>query len=124
MNPPFTAEQFLDVITRYNLGTTPMPVALYLVAAAVIVLGLRSSRTADRWIIVTFGILLWAARPVPLRVLAIPAVWSVMGFTAALQFGIIEDFGLLVAGLLGTLLVVVKNRRLRAGSLEGAPAAA
>jgi hypothetical protein len=62
--------------------------------------------------IATFGILLWASRRVPLWVLAIPLLWSLVGTSAAFQFGIPEDYGLLVAGLLGTILVVIRNRRL------------
>lgn len=63
--------------------------------------------------IATFGLLLWATRRVPLRVVAIPAAWSVVGSSAAIQFGIMEDYGLLAAGVLGTVMVVVKNRQLR-----------
>lgn len=210
MNPPFTAEQFLDVIARYNAGVWPMPVVFYLVAAALIVLAVRSSRAGDRWIsgilaflwawmgvvyhwgyftainpaawafgalfvlqaaaflaagfrgdglsfrfrpdgygitgavmivyallaypvlgalaghgyprgptfglpcptgIVTFGILLWASRRVPLWLLVIPVAWSLLGVTAAIRFGIVEDYGLVVAGVLGAVLVFLKNRR-------------
>lgn len=101
MNPPFDAQQFLDVISAYNAGVSPMPAALF----------------------ATFGLLLWAARPVPVRVLVIPFGWSLVGGSAALQFGIPEDYGLLVAGLAGTALVLMKNRRLaRAGDPEAVPA--
>jgi hypothetical protein len=61
--------------------------------------------------IFTFGILLWADGPVPLRAVAIPAAWSVLGLSAALSFTIVEDLGLLVSGVVGTALIVVKNRR-------------
>lgn len=62
--------------------------------------------------IATFGVLLWTSRRVPLWVLAIPLAWSLIGTSAAVQFGIAEDYGLLVAGVLGTIMIVVKNRRL------------
>jgi hypothetical protein len=54
--------------------------------------------------IFTFGILLWAMR-VPRYALIIPLLWSAIGFTAALTLGIREDIGLLVAGLVGTVLL-------------------
>ena len=61
--------------------------------------------------IATFGILLWVRGRVPLWLLAIPAAWSLMGFSAAIHLGIAEDYGLLVSGLVGTLAILHKNRR-------------
>ena len=66
--------------------------------------------------IFTFGVLLWAETAVPLRLVLIPALWSVIGFGAALTFGIAEDAGLLVAGVLGTALILLRNRRLHVAS--------
>lgn len=63
--------------------------------------------------IFTFGLLLWVERKMPLYVLAIPFLWSLIGFTAALTLGIREDTGLLVAGMLGTLLMIWKNKSLK-----------
>ncbi len=54
--------------------------------------------------IFTFGILLWA-KDVPRHVVVIPAVWSLIGSSAAFSLGIREDLGLLVAGLAGTALL-------------------
>lgn len=68
--------------------------------------------------IATFGLLLWTSTRVPPWVLAIPLVWAVIGSSAAVQFGITEDLGLLVAGLLGTIMLLVKNRRHRARELQ------
>lgn len=218
---PFTTEQFFEVFLRYNLGTAPAPVVLYLVAAFLVALALRDDRGSDRWIagilaflwawmglvyhwgyfadinpaawlfgalfvlqavaflwagvahdhlafrfradangltgaalilyglavypvlgalaghgfpegptfglpcpttIVTFGLLLWTTRRVPVRVLVIPALWSLLGASAALQLGVREDLGLLVAGVLGTVLVLARNRR--AGAPEPVKAAA
>ncbi len=65
--------------------------------------------------IFTFGILLWSVSRVPIWLLVIPALWSLVGFMAAIKLGVIEDVGLLVAGVLGTILLVVHNIRLRAG---------
>ncbi len=62
--------------------------------------------------IFTFGILLLADRRVPWYLLVIPFVWACIGFFAALSLGITEDYGLLVAGVAGTLLIGLKNRGL------------
>jgi hypothetical protein len=59
--------------------------------------------------IFTIGLLLWTAARVPKVILAIPLLWAVLGFFAALQFGMGEDVGLLVAGLLGTALLVWRD---------------
>jgi hypothetical protein len=62
--------------------------------------------------IFTFGLLLWASRPVPLLVVVIPFLWSVVAMSAAVNLNVPQDYGLGVAGVLGTLLVVLRNRRL------------
>lgn len=53
--------------------------------------------------IFTFGVLLLMVQPKKILFI-IPLIWSVIGFTAALNLGIYEDIGLLVAGL-ATLVV-------------------
>ena len=53
--------------------------------------------------IYTLGLLLWAERP-SRWLLAVPLAWSVLGASAALQLGVLEDFGLVVAGILAGLL--------------------
>ena len=63
--------------------------------------------------IFTFALLLWADKRVPVYVLVVPFLWSLLGSSAALSLGILEDIGLLVAGLCGTVLVIVRNRRMR-----------
>ena len=55
--------------------------------------------------IFTFGVLLWTSK-LPKYMLIIPALWSVVGFTAALNLGIYEDIGLLVAGIAGTIILL------------------
>ena len=64
--------------------------------------------------IFTFGILLWTDKQVPIPVLIIPFLWSIIGFTAALSLGITEDTGLLIAGVVSTLLIVLRNRAAKA----------
>jgi hypothetical protein len=63
--------------------------------------------------IFTFGVLLWATKPVPLYLVIIPLLWSLIGASAAINLRVPQDYGLLVAGIVGTLLVVVQNRRLK-----------
>lgn len=70
--------------------------------------------------IVTFGLLLWADRPVPGWLIAIPAAWSLLGFSAAAQLSITEDYGLLVSGVIGTILILSKNHRSGQGSSAAA----
>jgi hypothetical protein len=63
--------------------------------------------------IFTFGILLWSESKVPVWLLVIPLLWSLIGFTAALSLGIFEDVGLLVAGLLATFFILMRNRKIK-----------
>lgn len=56
--------------------------------------------------IFTFGLLLWADRKVSLSLLIIPVLWSIVGTSAALNFGVKEDFGLFVAATMGTAAIV------------------
>jgi hypothetical protein len=50
-------------------------------------------------LIFTFGMLLWASKPVPRHLLVIPAVWSVVGSSAAILLEMREDYGLLPAAI-------------------------
>ena len=61
--------------------------------------------------ILTFGMLLLSDKRCPLAILIIPFIWSVIGFTAAFNFGIVEDTGLLVSGLVTIPMVLIKNRK-------------
>lgn len=72
-------------------------------------------------VIFTLGVLLWAERgSVPARLLPVPAAWSLLGAVAAYRHGIVQDYGLLVAGLVATPLVVWTRRQgRRAPALAG-----
>lgn len=61
--------------------------------------------------IFTFGILLFVNKKIPVLVLIIPLLWSVIGFGAALNLSIYEDYGILAAGIVGFVLLVVSNKR-------------
>lgn len=54
--------------------------------------------------IFTFGLLLLLEGKVNKFLFVIPVLWSLIGFTAALKFGILQDIGLLVSSIL-TLVV-------------------
>ena len=61
--------------------------------------------------IFTFGLLLWTDKNVPKYVLLIPLIWSIIGFGAALSLGVKEDYGLLIAGILGFILIFIRDRK-------------
>ena len=61
--------------------------------------------------IFTFGMLLLSKGPVPVRLLVIPFLWSLVGVSAALQLGIREDLGLVVAGVAGVALLARRQPR-------------
>jgi hypothetical protein len=47
----------------------------------------------------------------PLLLLSIPAIWSIIGFSAAVSLGMKEDMGLLIAGFACTIMIIYKNKR-------------
>jgi hypothetical protein len=61
--------------------------------------------------IFTFGLLAWCDPPVPRRLVVIPALWAVIGTIAALQLGVPEDFGLSVAALIVTPVVLWRRAK-------------
>jgi hypothetical protein len=63
--------------------------------------------------IFTFGLFLWLRPQAPRIVVAIPALWTVVGVAAAMRLGMREDFGLVAAGVLGTLGVLARHRAWR-----------
>lgn len=72
--------------------------------------------------IVTFGLLLLVAPPLPTHLLVIPAIWAVLAPLAAVGHGVLEDLGLAVVGLTAVTIVLVRDRgrppptdRVRAG---------
>ncbi len=68
--------------------------------------------------IFTFGMLLLAAQPKRL-LLWLPLVWSAIGFFAAVKFGITEDVGLLVAGVV-TAAILLRPRPAAVGEAASA----
>jgi hypothetical protein len=60
--------------------------------------------------IFTFGLLLWTNRKFPHYLLVIPLVWSMIGFFAAVNLGVLEDIILLVAGLVTTAMILYRDK--------------
>lgn len=69
--------------------------------------------------IFTFGLLLWTDRRLPAALLVVPFLWALVGMGAALSLGIREDTGLLIAGLVGS--AVVLSRKPTGGKGSAAP---
>lgn len=63
--------------------------------------------------IFTFGILLFNQKKCLILILIIPFIWSVIGFMAAFQFGILEDTGLILASIVTVTLLGYRNRKLQ-----------
>ena len=61
--------------------------------------------------IFTFGLLLWVVDSVPAYLLIIPLLWSFLGMSAAINLQVPQDYGLVVAGVLGTALILTENRK-------------
>lgn len=64
-------------------------------------------------IIFTFGLLLLVSYKVPKYLLIIPLIWSLIGFSAAINLQVKEDFGLVLAGIIGTILIFIKDNAVR-----------
>jgi hypothetical protein len=71
-------------------------------------------------VIFTFGLLLLTASRVPKYLLAVPFIWSITsGISAPLNYGVYEDVGLVVAGVVGTGLLIWRDRHVApAGALQ------
>jgi len=59
--------------------------------------------------IFTFGLFLMADKKFPIYYLIIPFILSLAGFLAVYK-GILEDIGLIIVGLLGTALILLRDR--------------
>jgi Family of unknown function (DUF6064) len=62
--------------------------------------------------IFTFGILLFIDKRISFIVLIIPFLWSIIGFGAALNLSIYEDFGLIITGLVSVSALLVHNKKI------------
>lgn len=60
--------------------------------------------------IFTLGLLLWSAAAVPRYLLVIPFLWAIAGTSAAIQLGVLQDYGLAIAAIAGVLLITRADR--------------
>src|SRR6476646_5210468 len=60
MKLPFTTEDFLKVFEKYNLAVWPMQYALYLIAIAAVILGVKTTSYSSKYISFILAVLwLW-----------------------------------------------------------------
>jgi hypothetical protein len=69
--------------------------------------------------IFTFGVLLWSSSGMPIKVVIAPLLWTTVGTAAAVNLGMKEDLGLLVAGLVSMVMIVLRKREKSEVSLRG-----
>jgi len=62
--------------------------------------------------IFTFGILLLTNKRFSKYFLVVPLIFSIGGFLAVYR-GILEDIGLIIAGLLGVVLILLRDRNFK-----------
>lgn len=62
-------------------------------------------------IIISFGLLLFTEKRIPRYLFIIPCLWALLGISAAINFGIIQDFLLPVAALI-SILCLIRRRRI------------
>ena len=60
--------------------------------------------------IFTFGVLLLNQKKCPILILIIPFIWTIIGLMAVFQFGMLEDFSLIVVSLTSIFLIIYRNR--------------
>lgn len=57
--------------------------------------------------IFTFSLLLYSVHRIPWYIIIVPLLWSIIGFSAAINLSVKEDFGLVIAGVLSTIILLV-----------------
>ena len=60
----------------------------------------------------------------PSYLLIIPFLWSLIGMIAAVALRVPQNYGLVVAGVVGTVLILIQNRKAKRLAHFGAPAEA
>jgi hypothetical protein len=60
----------------------------------------------------TFGLFLWTDKNLPKYLLIIPLIVAIAGL-AAIFMGVYEDVGLVVGGILGTILIFTRDKKLQ-----------
>jgi len=73
--------------------------------------------------IFTLGLIVWASRSMPRRLAIVPLTWAVVGTSAALNLGVLEDFGLLGAAILTGWMLIAGRHGAMINGRRSAPAA-
>ncbi len=60
--------------------------------------------------IFTFGILMLNRNKLPIYNIIFPLLWSLTGLYAVIKLNVYQDLGLVIAGIIGTLLIIARNR--------------
>jgi hypothetical protein len=60
--------------------------------------------------IFTFGVFLFARSRIPWYLFILPLLWSLVGMSAAINLRVPQDYGLVIAGVIGTIMILVNNR--------------
>jgi hypothetical protein len=60
--------------------------------------------------IFTLGLLLWTEKPIPKIVPVIPVIYALTGFVPV-KLGVVEDIGLIAAGILTISLLIYRDRK-------------
>lgn len=68
--------------------------------------------------IFTFGLLLYMIKKVHWYLILIPFIWSLIGTSAAVNLTIYEDFGLGITGVVGSVVLLLTNKRREAIELK------
>ena len=127
MKLPFSVEQFYAVFSAYNTTVWPVQIVLFgLGATAVGLLMFPRSGSGVAWTylaghrypafptfglpcptaIFTLGLLAFLKAPYPRSPFVIPVLWSFVGGQAAFLLDVPADYGLVVAGLVGVVLML------------------
>ena len=64
-------------------------------------------------VIFTFGVFMFSNKKCPYVILIVPFIWSIIGFTAVFNFGIIEDTGLLISGITALFMILNKIKKFK-----------
>ena len=68
--------------------------------------------------IFTFGVLLFSTHRIPFFVLVIPFAWSIVGFSAAFNLSIYEDIGLVISGIVSTVILTMLKKKPKEGMAQ------
>jgi len=71
----------------------------------------------------TFGLFLLSNKKIPKSFLIIPLLWAIFGGFPAVFAGMLEDIGLIVAGIFGTAIILYRDWKYQGEEIWDSPAA-